>query len=41
MYSVATRQATKDMIGPVRLKLANYSKDALLEDMKSCEVIDI
>jgi len=38
LYSVSSRQAAKDLIGTVRLKLAEYGKDALMEDMQSIGV---
>jgi len=38
MQCVASRQAAKDLIGPVRLKLANYSTELLLKDLDSIEV---
>ncbi|XP_045213506.2 ankyrin-3-like [Mercenaria mercenaria] len=37
LYSVTTRQAAKDLIGPVRHKLASYSKDLWQKDLDSIE----
>ncbi|KAH3864406.1 ankyrin-3-like [Dreissena polymorpha] len=40
LHSVCTRQAAKDLIGPVRLKLANQSASLLQDDMATCEKED-
>ncbi|XP_052819925.1 ankyrin-2-like isoform X2 [Mya arenaria] len=37
LQCVATRQAAKDLIGPVRLKLANHSTDLIHKDLETCQ----